>query len=137
MIQRAASFESNKENTLRADGNDCLAAVRWSLCSFTRWMRRMAVYRDQSHAGIPLRRLLRTGLLSVLSILQLLRGRVLLATQPDHFSVYQVQIPVTDKSQTHRHPEDCPAYRCAMLYWQGALRRNVPLSKVTAALLLR
>src|SRR6266700_5230889 len=102
MIQRAASFESNKANTLRADGNDCLAAVRWSLCSFTRWMRRMAVYREQSHAGVPLRRLLRTGLLSVLSILQLLRWRVLLAAQPDYFSVYHVHIPVTDKSRTRR-----------------------------------
>jgi len=97
----------------------------------------MAVYREQSHAGVPLRRLLRTGLLSVLSISQLLRGRVLLATQPDYFSVYQVQIPVTDKSQTHRRAEDCPASRWATLYWQGALLRNVPLSKVTGALLLR
>src|SRR5439155_14315301 len=72
------SNEGDQEKPSRSCDNDFLAAVHGPLRSFARRVRRRLLHRDYSHARVPLQHLLRPGLLSVLSVVQLLRRGVLL-----------------------------------------------------------
>src|SRR6266487_5439540 len=58
--------------------NHALARLRGRFCTFTRRMCRNLLRRELFGAGVALQYLLRPGLLSLLSVVQLLRGSVLL-----------------------------------------------------------
>jgi len=109
--------DSNHQKMPRFGSNDPLAAGRVRVRHFTQRMRRLVLRGHKSYARVPLQHLLRTGLLSLLSVARLLRRGVLL-THPEYFSAYQVQIPVSDKSKIHWRETTCPAYRGgATMYW--------------------
>lgn len=97
--------DSNYQEILRFGGNQPLPTERVRLRHFTQRMRRHVLRRHKSYARVPLQHLLRAGLLSLLSVVRLLWRGVLL-TDPEYFFVYQVQIPVTDKSKIHWLADD-------------------------------
>jgi hypothetical protein len=73
---RGSSESSYKDIPSRC--NDTLVVLREPLYPFTRWMRRTLLRRHEPHARGALQYLLRTRLLPLLSVLQLLRRSLLL-----------------------------------------------------------
>src|SRR6266566_4684926 len=85
--------------------NHALARLRGRFCTFTRRMCRNLLRRELFGAGVALQYLLRPGLLSLLSVVQLLRGSVLLRRVSRlTISRFPSAVPLTDLSTT---PQPC------------------------------
>src|SRR5882724_121915 len=97
--------ERNTYEYMSYSKNHAVARLRGCFCSVTRRMCRNLLRRELFHAGVALRYPLRPGLLSLLSVLQLLRRSVLLRRVSRLIiSPFPLAILLTDLSTT---PQPC------------------------------
>src|SRR6266404_7691378 len=104
-MNQLSGEERNTYEYMSYSKNHALARLRGRFCTFIRRMRRHLLRRELFGAGVALQYLLRPGLLSLLSVLQLLRGSVLLRRVSRLIiSSFPLAILLTDLSTT---PQPC------------------------------